>query len=1010
MACVCQNRNPARLQLGQPLSLVGPVAPAGYEVIMGRTAARLGLSSRHVPTQRTGDIPITFMPLLCFITGSMEKRLFDVRSRTSRSIGGLIVAALLVPMASLAQDSPDIIWSQAQNSDRINAVIFSPDGNTVISGSSDRLINFWNASDGTLQRTLNANAASVHSSSVEALAISPDGARLASVAFQTVKLWRLSDGISQSLVGHQDWVVGCAYSPNGAYLATASFDGTVRVWRGSDGAALKILSQPGQVRAVAFSPDSTLVASGGGDNTLYIRNTSDWSVVQRLSGHSDDIDTIAFSPDGSLVATGSYDRTVRVWDPRSGSLKSVIGNNNGTIYSLAFSPNGSTLAYTDGEGNTIKLVRTSDGAVIHTYNANVTAVQTLAYSPSGTLAYGRIDKTVVLARVVGGGGPTNSTVSVSLLAPPAGHTFAPGTSITMSARPSSSAGVAQVEFFANDQSLGVVNASPWSMQWTNAAAGSYTITATATDAKGAAASDTVSISVADPPADQVRPRVAITSPPANSRFPTNTITLAGKASDNVGVNQVLVSLNSGDFQAADGTTTWTMGLQLTPGLNTVRVKSVDTSGNESSVASRSFTYIVTSSLNVTVSGNGTVTPNYAGKLLEAGKRYSLRAIPTAGNIFSGWTGDITTNVAAFSFVMPGNDVSVTANFVPNPFLPLVGTYRGLALSDPPAVEGTGYGQFTVTRSGAFTGTLFYERSVVPLSGTFLGDGSFSRTIPRRGKEPLDVELQLHLNDNSQQLTGTISNSVAVAVLTADLATFNARTNPAPQAGRYTFIMPPNTNGGGPQGTSFGTVVITPGGTVQVSGKLADGVAIAQSTTLSKPGTWPFFQQMAGGVEVLAGQVAVEEVAGVSDMDGTINWFRNASRSKLFPDGFTTQVLLIGSHYVPAVRGTPILGSDTNSGNVLVALQNGNLPSETDYTATLTLSDRLISAPATNRTVSATFSRATGLFSGAFRNPATSRSTPFSGALLQKQGLGAGFFLGTDQSGTVLIEAVPSIGP
>ena len=60
--------------------------------------------------------------------------------------------------ATLPAQSPNILWQQQQNSDRINAVVFTSDGSTLITGSSDRLINFWRASDGALLRVLNSNA------------------------------------------------------------------------------------------------------------------------------------------------------------------------------------------------------------------------------------------------------------------------------------------------------------------------------------------------------------------------------------------------------------------------------------------------------------------------------------------------------------------------------------------------------------------------------------------------------------------------------------------------------------------------------------------------------------------------------------------------------------------------------------------------------------------------------------------------------------------------------------
>eukprot|EP00397_Hematodinium_sp_SG-2012_P054086 GEMP01064976.1.p1 GENE.GEMP01064976.1~~GEMP01064976.1.p1 ORF type:complete len:313 (+),score=68.39 GEMP01064976.1:145-1083(+) len=49
----------------------------------------------------------------------------------------------------------------------------------------------------------------------------------------TVNLWELrSDGFArtQTLLGHSKWVWDCAYTADGAYVATGSSDGTCRVW------------------------------------------------------------------------------------------------------------------------------------------------------------------------------------------------------------------------------------------------------------------------------------------------------------------------------------------------------------------------------------------------------------------------------------------------------------------------------------------------------------------------------------------------------------------------------------------------------------------------------------------------------------------------------------------------------------------------------------------------------------------------------------------------------------
>ena len=185
----------------------------------------------------------------------------------SRRLGELVLA--LSALDAKAQTSPEIIWQRQENSDRINSVTFSSDGNTFITGSSDRLINFWNTADGTLLRVLNSNAPPVHESSIESVAITSDGTRLATASYRVAKLWRLPAGTSQNLA-HSDWVVGVAFSPSGALLATASFDRSIRVWRSSDGAAVRSFpNQNGQMRTVAFSPDGNYLAAAGGEISAF---------------------------------------------------------------------------------------------------------------------------------------------------------------------------------------------------------------------------------------------------------------------------------------------------------------------------------------------------------------------------------------------------------------------------------------------------------------------------------------------------------------------------------------------------------------------------------------------------------------------------------------------------------------------------------------------------------------------------------------------------------------------
>lgn len=86
--------------------------------------------------------------------------------------------------------------------------------------------------------------------------------------------------------------------------------------------------------------------------------------------------------------------------------------------------------------------------------------------------------------------------------------------------------------------------------------------------------------------DTILPTISISSPYNGQSFTTNTITVSGTASDNIGLSKVEVKVGSGSWQLASGTTSWSNQVTLTSGSNTIYAKATDTSGNtnEASVA------------------------------------------------------------------------------------------------------------------------------------------------------------------------------------------------------------------------------------------------------------------------------------------------------------------------------------------------------------------------------------------------------------------------------------------
>ena len=125
---------------------------------------------------------------------------------------------------------------------------------------------------------------------------------------------------------------------------------------------------------------------------------------------------------------------------------------------------------------------------------------------------------------------------VALTSPSANAVFVSGSNIGLTATATNTGSpIAQVQFFAGPNSLGVATSAPYSVVWSNAVAGVYALTASATDGNGlSTTSAVVSIIVDDPPV------VTLTAPTNGAVFPAgSSVSMGASAVDDDGtVTQV----------------------------------------------------------------------------------------------------------------------------------------------------------------------------------------------------------------------------------------------------------------------------------------------------------------------------------------------------------------------------------------------------------------------------------------------------------------------------------------
>ncbi len=198
--------------------------------------------------------------------------------------------------------------------------------------------------------------------------------------------------------------------------------------------------------------------------------------------------------------------------------------------------------------------------------------------------------------------------------------------------------------------------------------GLFEFTVRATDARSAVATQPLTLEVVVPP-NTNKPTLKITNPIKTGESWSNAVFwLSGTAKDNVQVSSVWYQLNNSGWNLASTTnswTNWTASVTLIkPGSNTISAYALNSSGNPSLTNTVTIGYVLTAPLTVKVTppGFGTVTPDYNGKSLDIGTRYSMTAKAGKGFGFLKWSGSLLTNNPTLSFVMAPN-LTLTANFV-----------------------------------------------------------------------------------------------------------------------------------------------------------------------------------------------------------------------------------------------------------------------------------------------------------------------------------------------------------
>jgi len=330
---------------------------------------------------------------------------------------------------ALSVDGRPLLWKMATgrcvrsfegHTRNVNSVIFSPDGQYLLSGSADNTLKLWEIETGCCVRTFKG-----HTSGVNSVVFSPDGRYALSASHWTLRLWDIATGRCLRTFATKK-VNSVCLSPDGHYgvsggegLTLWSVNGTKTPYVASMMlcqvqsaevmlSARQIYEQELAQARLAWEQGDALAATQhirkARSQSGYSRDKEAFNVWAKLylclprqaflgaweratfTGHTSYVNSVVFSSDSQLALSGSSDNTLKLWDVATGRcLRTFEEYFQGKVSSVCLSLDGGYVLSGSYEG-TLKLWDVATGICLRTFGGNTAGISSVCISPDGRYA------------------------------------------------------------------------------------------------------------------------------------------------------------------------------------------------------------------------------------------------------------------------------------------------------------------------------------------------------------------------------------------------------------------------------------------------------------------------------------------------------------------------------------------------------------------------------------------------------------------------------------------------
>jgi WD domain, G-beta repeat len=272
---------------------------------------------------------------------------------------------------------------------------FSLEGAYLASGHSDvtnvdNAIKIWRMEDGKLSHNLLR-----HQGAVTGVCMLPDRQTIVSGSADGYLRWwdYLNGGDCERTVQNKSPIDCVAVTEDGYTLVTGDRQSQLKIWNARDGQLLCTVPKYRQdITALGIHSLSHTIVTGSSDSSIDLWHL-DGRLIRTITGAAGKVTSIAISSDGRRLVSIKNRKTIEIWDAETGNILHQPITRAESLDCLVISPESQTL-FTAGVGPEIELWSLDTGHLVHTLPSYDRAISALSLSTNGRIiaaaSYGEI--------------------------------------------------------------------------------------------------------------------------------------------------------------------------------------------------------------------------------------------------------------------------------------------------------------------------------------------------------------------------------------------------------------------------------------------------------------------------------------------------------------------------------------------------------------------------------------------------------------------------------------------